>query len=196
MTDLNAKYWNNRYKNNDSGWDVGTITTPIKVYIDQIKNKKKAILIPGAGNSHEAEYLIKNGFTNVFVCDYAPEPVKNLIQRVPDFPGKNIIMADFFELADVQFDLILEQTFFCAIKPELRKRYFAQMHRLLKPKGRLVGLLFDCTFEKEGPPYSGSKEEYSTYFSDKFLVNTYEPCYNSIDSRAGRELFINLQKTG
>lgn len=196
MTDLNAKYWNNRYKNNDFGWDVGEITTPIKTYIDQLKSKNIAILIPGAGNSYEAEYLFKNGFTNVSVCDYAPSPIKNLAERVPDFPGRNLILADFFELADMQFDLILEQTFFCAIQPELRKRYFAQMHRLLRPKGRLVGLLFDCTFEKEGPPYSGSKEEYESYFLDKFIVKTYENCYNSIPSRAGRELFINFQKTG
>lgn len=196
MNNLDASYWNNRYKNDDFGWDVGDITTPLKTYIDQLPNKSISILIPGAGNSYEAEYLFKNGFKNITICEFAPEPIKQLLQRVPDLPSKNILLADFFELADTNFDLIIEQTFFCAIDPSLRKRYFAQMHRLLKPKGKLVGLMFDCTFEKAGPPFSGSKDEYLTHISDKFIVKTFESCYNSIPSRAGRELFINLQKTG
>lgn len=32
---------------------------PLKVYFDQLTNKDLKILIPGGGNSHEAEYLLK-----------------------------------------------------------------------------------------------------------------------------------------
>lgn len=196
MTTFDASYWNNRYKTKDDGWDTGVITQPLKVYIDQLTNKAISILIPGAGNAYEAEYLLNKGFTNVYVCDFAPEPIKRFTERVPGFPGKNILMADFFEVADVTYDLILEQTFFCAIDPQMRKRYFAQMHRLLKPKGHLVGVLFNCVFDKEGPPFGGDRDEYVKYISDKFIIKTLEPCYNSITPRAGRELFMNLQKTG
>ncbi len=195
METLDASYWNNRYKSKNDGWDTGAVTTPLKTYIDQLTDKNISILIPGAGNAYEAEYLLQQGFSNVYVCDFAPEPIRSFMERVPLFPGKNILMADFFELADINFQLILEQTFFCAIAPALRKRYFAQMHRLLKPRGHLVGLLFDTTFEHEGPPFGGTKNEYLEYFSSTFAIKTFETAYNSIAPRAGRELFMNLQKT-
>ena len=36
---MNKEYWENRYQNNEIGWDVGKITTPLKEYIDQVENK-------------------------------------------------------------------------------------------------------------------------------------------------------------
>ncbi|SHI83533.1 Thiopurine S-methyltransferase (TPMT) [Algibacter luteus] len=50
-------YWTQRYNERQTGWDVGKPTTPLKTYIDQLKNKSLKILIPGAGNAYEAEYL-------------------------------------------------------------------------------------------------------------------------------------------
>jgi thiopurine S-methyltransferase len=33
---FNKEYWENRYENNETGWAIGKISTPIKEYIDQI----------------------------------------------------------------------------------------------------------------------------------------------------------------
>ena len=43
-------YWEERYQKQDTGWDIGTISTPLKEYIDQLTDKKCRILLPGAGN--------------------------------------------------------------------------------------------------------------------------------------------------
>ena len=126
---LNKAYWENRYQNNEIGWDVGSITTPLKGYIDQIQDKNLKILIPGAGNGYEVDYLLEKGFTNVYVVDLAETPLKNIQERNPDLPKEHLIQKNFFELDDT-FDLILEQTFFCALNPELRKDYAAKMHSL------------------------------------------------------------------
>ncbi len=67
--DLSANAWDNRYLNNDIGWDLGAVSTPLKVYFEQLENKEIKILIPGGGNSYEAAYLFENGFKNVFVVD-------------------------------------------------------------------------------------------------------------------------------
>lgn len=190
---LNSEYWNTRYIENDFGWDAGDITTPLKTYFDQLKDKSLKILIPGAGNSYEAEYLFNSGYKNIFVLDFAEAPLKNIKERCKDFPSEQLIQNDFFKHAG-QYDLIIEQTFFCAIDPKLRADYAKHMHSLLKPKGKLVGLLFDTVFEKEGPPFSGSKEEYVKYFSPYFDFNIFDKCYNSIKPREGRELFINFTK--
>ena len=63
--ELDDPYWSNRYIENTAAWDAGTITTPLKEYIGQLTDKNIAILIPGWGNSHEAEYLLQQGFTNI-----------------------------------------------------------------------------------------------------------------------------------
>lgn len=189
---LSPEYWNERYLNNTSPWDTGSITAPLKTYFYQLKDKTISVLIPGAGNAYEAEYLVNNGFTNVFVCDIATEPLNNLKKRCPAFKSENLLLIDFFELKE-QFDLIVEQTFFCALDPKLRKNYFEKMEELLNPGGKLVGLLFDDLLNTDHPPYGGSKEEYLSYIGPGFKINTFEHCHNSIMPRAGRELFINLE---
>ncbi|MCF4102497.1 TPMT family class I SAM-dependent methyltransferase [Gillisia sp. M10.2A] len=191
--ELNSEYWSNRYQENNTGWDVGAISTPLKEYIDQIEDKSIKILIPGAGNSHEAEYLVENGFTNVYVLDFAKEPLLNLKQRIPEFPDEHLLNADFFTLND-KFDIILEQTFFCALPVNKRKSYAQKMHSLLKDEGKFAGLLFNFELTENGPPFGGSKEEYLNYFSPYFETLVFEPCYNSIAPRSGNELFFIFKK--
>ena len=84
--EFNEDYWENRYQENTHRWDLGSVSTPIKEYIDQLENKELRIIIPGGGNSYEAEYLFKKGFRNVYVIDVAPTPLENIQKRIPDFP--------------------------------------------------------------------------------------------------------------
>ncbi len=173
---------------------------------------------------------MNNGFKNVFVCDFAEEPLNNLQKRCPAIKKDSLLQIDFFEIntshltrhaeldsasvldnEKVQtlkrsrspsgqgddnfiFDLIIEQTFFCALDPALRQKYFDKMHSLLKPGGKLAGVLFNCQFDTATAPFGGTKEEYKQYFEKQFKINVYEECRNSIKPRIGRELFINLEK--
>ena len=138
---LDENFWDSRYKSGNTGWDIGEISTPLKEYFDQLTVKTIKILIPGGGNSYEAEYLHQKGFTNVFVIDLSETALLNLEKRIPSFPKNHLIHANFFNLVDT-FDLIIEQTFFCALSPNLRTKYAIKMNEILKPKGKLVGLLF------------------------------------------------------
>lgn len=186
---LNSTYWEERYKNKETGWDVGTITTPLKEYIDQIEDKSIKILIPGAGNSYELEYLLNNGFENVFVLDYAQAPLDNIQHRIANCKPNQLIKSDFFEHQG-NYDLILEQTFFCALDPQLRKKYVEKATSLLHPKGKIAGLLFQFPLTEVGPPFGGSKVEYIDLFQDQFEIKTLETANNSIKPRHGNELFF------
>lgn len=190
---LNKEYWTERYSQNNIPWDAGVITAPIKEYIDQLTNKDLKILIPGVGNGHELNYLYTNGFKNVYGLDISEEPIANFKSNNPTFPDDQLIIGDFFKHDD-QYDLIIEQTFFCALNTELRPLYVAKMHNLLKEKGKLTGVLFSFPLTEQGPPFGGSKEEYQQLFSDRFLLKTLEPCYNSIKPRENNELFIIFHK--
>ena len=190
---LTQEYWNNCYQSNDTRWDLGKISPPIEAYISQLQDKEISILIPGGGNSHEAEHILGNGFKNVFVVDISPFAISNINERVPNFPKNNLFNIDFFKL-NGSFDLIVEQTFFCAIDKNLRPAYAKKIADLLHPKGKLVGLLFDAPLNEDHPPYGGTIKEYIGYFEPYFNIEIMEPCYNSIQPRLGRELWIKMVK--
>jgi len=189
---MEKSYWEKRWQENQIGWDIGNVSTPLKEYFDQLTDKNFKILIPGCGNAYEAEYLLKQGFTNVYIVEISQLAVDSFLKRCPEFPSEHIFVEDFFLLED-QFDLIIEQTFFCAIDPKRRNEYAKKTFELLKPGGKLVGLLFNREFEG-GPPFSGEKEEYVKTFSPYFEIAKMETAYNSIAPRKETELFIRLLK--
>ena len=191
---LSADYWNERYLHQDTGWDMKQVSPPLRAYFEQLTRKDLSILIPGCGNAYEAAWLLEKGFTDLTLTDFAPEPVARLREQFAQVksPPLTLLCADFFSL-EGQYDLIIEQTFFCALDPSLRERYVTNMYSLLKPGGRLAGLLFDRTFEG-GPPFGGNKEEYAGLLEKNLMIRTLAPCYNSIRPRAGTELFFIAER--
>jgi thiopurine S-methyltransferase len=190
---LSADFWDDRYRACNTGWDIGYASHPITEYARQLEQKEISILIPGAGNAYEAAWLHENGFPAVTIIDIAPTPVRNFRERIPDFPKEQVLNADLFD-HDRTYDLILEQTFFCALLPEQRPDYARKMHELLRPGGKIAGVLFDFPNTGEGPPFGGSEAEYRKLFGPFFHLRTLAPCRNSIKPRQGKELFFIFEK--
>ena len=189
---LDQTYWDNQYQVNATGWDLGKVSPPIKAYIDTIDNKEAKILIPGCGNTYEAEYLLQQGFKNITVIDIAPTLVESLKQKFANNNNITIILGDFFDHQG-KYDFIIEQTFFCALPPTMRQKYVWKMHQLLTDYGKLFGLLFNREFEVS-PPFGGSLNEYEHLLTKAFIFNSISLAGNSIPSRANTELFIEFQK--
>jgi len=189
---LDADYWNNRYASSETGWDLNTVSPPIQQYFDRIENHDLKILIPGAGNAWEAEYLYKQGFQQVHLLDYAAIAINNFKKRLPHFPESQLHCEDFFAHTGL-YDCIVEQTFFCAIHPSLRPNYVNKMHALLKPGGILLGLLFNDPLNMDKPPFGGNENEYRKLFQGKFHLDTFQTAMNSIPPRAGREFFFRFR---
>ncbi|WP_339920348.1 methyltransferase domain-containing protein [uncultured Flavobacterium sp.] len=189
---LDQDYWDAQYKANTTGWDLGLVSPPIKAYIDTLKNKDIAILIPGCGNTYEAAYLLEQGFTNVTVIDIAPTLVKIIEQKFISDTRIQVLLGDFFNHKG-EYDLIIEQTFFCALPPVMRQKYVWKMHELLAKDGILAGLLFNRTFEVS-PPFGGSQEEYDLLFKNAFDFIKLEKSDNSIAPRSNSELFFEFKK--
>jgi len=188
---LDQNFWNTRWENKETGWDIGYASPALSEFAASYPNKNAAVLIPGCGNAYEAEMLLAKGFRDITLVDIAPIAVARLQQKFEDKPEIKVICSDFFQHKG-QYDLMLEQTFFCALPPSYRKKYVAQATQLIKPGGQLVGLLFDIDFAKAGPPFGGHEAEYRELFAPNFTIATMEACHNSIPPRAGSELFIQL----
>ncbi|MEZ7504479.1 methyltransferase domain-containing protein [Flavobacterium sp. Arc2] len=189
---LDQNYWDAQYKANTTGWDLGLVSPPIKAYIDTLKDKNIAILIPGCGNNYEAAYLLEQGFTNVTVIDIAPSLVKIIEQKFITNTRIQVLLGDFFDHKG-EYDLIIEQTFFCALPPVMRQKYVWKMHELLAKDGKVSGLLFNRKFEVS-PPFGGSQEEYKALFKDAFDFTKLEISANSIAPRSNSELFFEFKK--
>jgi SAM-dependent methyltransferase len=186
-------YWNTRWEKGETGWDIGYAAPAITAYMSAFTDKNAAILIPGCGNAYEAEWLTKQGFANITLIDIAPKAAEQLKEKFQDISAIKVICEDFFQ-HEGKYDVIIEQTFFCAIYPHRRKEYVQKAASLLNPNGKIIGVLFDKTFETGGPPFGGSATEYRSLFDSLFALHKMERCYNSIPPRSGSELFIQMEK--
>jgi methyl halide transferase len=191
MNKFTKEFWAGRWQDGQTGWDIGNVSTPFLDFFASLKDKEIRILIPGGGNGYEGEYLWQQGFSNVYLLDIVEQPLENFKKRVPDFPQQQLICADFFSLTE-KFDLIIEQTFFCALDPILRSQYAIKMSEVLSQGSKLAGLLFNFPLTEEGPPFGGDENEYRNLFEPFFYIQRMEVCANSIKPRAGRELWFEM----
>jgi thiopurine S-methyltransferase len=192
MIGLDEEYWTSRYENGYTGWDLGSSSRPLYQYLCQIESKDMDVLVPGGGNAHEVISAFNLGLRNVHLLDISKTPISRFLHSNPSFPKSQVHHQDFF-VHEGAYDLILEQTFFCALDPALRAAYAFKMWQLLKPGGKLVGVLFDRRFEG-GPPFGGTSAEYKSFFTPYFSFEKFEPCYNSEIPRKGTEIFMILRK--
>lgn len=191
---FDSDYWNERWRNQQTGWDIGYPAPAITKYMEGVEDLSIAILIPGCGNAYEAQYLVDKGFTNITLIDIASEACNILQQKFKDVTDQvHIIHDDYFNL-NKKFDLIIEQTFFCALPINKRTEYAAKSASILNDEGRIIGVLFNKEFDSDTPPFGGDESLYRMIFEPYFEIKKLELCHHSIPPRKDTELFINFKK--
>ena len=192
---MNKNYWDNRYLHGNTPWTLNCVAPPLKHYFETVNPPKHLkILIPGVGSSKEAVYLLEIGYKNVFVLDISERAIAEFESKYPEFPKEHIIQSNYFDHTE-HYDIIVEQTFFCALPPSSRKQYVFHTNQILVVGGKLIGLFFQGESTNEGPPFLASKLEYEELFQEHFKISKLEGCYNSIPPRQGSELFFIFEKT-
>ena len=126
-------FWNERWETKQTGWDIGYPSPAIAEYFSKFSDKEVAILIPGCGNAYEAEFLVSEGFKNITLVDIAPKAVEILRKKFAGNSNIRTLCADFFTIEE-KFDILIEQTFFCAIPPDKRKEYVQKASEVLNPE--------------------------------------------------------------
>ena len=194
-----AAFWAELYRIGDTGWDQGG---PSPGLLDFLKDDLSAqhaaplqtgrALVPGCGHGHDARALAAAGFdvTGLDVVEFA---VREAARRAGAEGLKKIrfVQADFLNppaRLRGPYDLIFENTFFCAIDPDHRDRYVESAASLLKPGGFLLGVFYTIRPET-GPPFGATREELVERFGRRFtLIMDRVP--RSISRREGKELLM------
>ncbi len=189
---LDREFWDQRWQEGQTGWDIGNIAPAMREYIDGHISPTSSILIPGCGSAHEAAYMLNRGYSDIHLLDISPTACSRLQK---EFEGQPVTVHcyDFFEHQG-SYDHVMEQTFFCAIDPSLRERYVEHVATLLEDGGSVFGLLFDVDFEKKGPPFGGSRTDYIPLFQKYFEEVNIEATDKSIEPRQGTEVFLEAKR--
>ncbi len=190
---MTGQYWEARHQEGDTPWNIGKASPPLVAYMSQVKNKDIRVLIPGAGDVHDARAFAEMGFTDITLCDISETAIARMKEAFEGDDRVKCVCEDFFKL-EGPFDLIIEQTFFCALDPGLRENYVAKMFDLLSSGGTLAGVLFNRKFEEKGPPWGGDINEYMRLFGSILQIHIMDICYNSVVQRQGNEVFFVVKK--
>ena len=194
------EYWEKSYQSGDMGWDLGGPTPIFDDWI-QYQPDSLSICILGAGNGWDAINFAEKGH-NVTAVDFAESAIVNMNTLARERGVQiNLIHSDIFEFRKLfshTFDIVLEYTCFCAIDPARRMDYVKMTNTILKPDGKLVGLLFpiDKNINDGGPPFAVDLDSTISIFSKYFILDTKEIPSRSIERRNGREVFVIFKKNG
>lgn len=190
-----TQFWEERYQNQSTPWDLGQPAPPFRRLLETRQGEFPVgqVAVVGSGKGHDAALFGQAGYT-VTGLDYAPSAIKTASETYGQLA--TFQQVDLFQLPSkliAQFDYVIEHTCFCAILPQQRPDYVNAVARLLKPKGKLIGLFF-AHHEDGGPPFKTDLMELQAIFSSQFefLEATIPP--DSIPERQEQELMVILQK--
>ncbi len=188
--------WQKHYDDNDLAWDLGEVAQPfVRLWEDNVL-QPGTLIVPGCGQGHEVIYFAERGF-RVTGVDYSPGAVKLLGESLKHKDlNAQVLHRDFFELEtahDQGYDAMLEQTFFCAIRPDQRPAYVETVSRILKSGGLLFGLFYE-TGEEGGPPFNTTEADIRNHFSGAFDIERLEKCSFSSEKRKDKEWLAVLRK--
>lgn len=193
-----ASSWNSRYVDKSTGWDLGEAPPSLLRLIEARRaaaSEPLVVLVPGAGRAHDARAWARAGH-RVTAVDFAPLAIEEG-RALAKAEGLSIefVEADVSALPEDwtgRFDLVWEQTCLCALPLELRRPYFGEVERVLRPGGELVALLWNHG-RSGGPPHDMDVEAVLDAIDGRFEVVERELVPDSPKDRVAEWLWTLTQ---
>jgi methyl halide transferase len=192
---MDPEAWEQRYRTGDTPWDIGRTPPPLERLLKSLPPGSRRVLVPGAGLANDALAWAEAGH-DVWAVDIAPTAVAAARRRAQ---GRGLplkaLQADLFALPralDGAFQLIWEQTCFCAIPPARRSEYVHVMARCLAPGGVFYGLFWNHGMPG-GPPFDVQPALVHSTFSPLFEILAVDRVPNSVPQRRDQEFLATLR---
>ncbi|CAN5588306.1 hypothetical protein BH10BDE1_BH10BDE1_32610 [soil metagenome] len=202
-----AAWWDERYESGDTRWDGAGPHPLLDSLISPLKLTRCRVLILGCGAGHDAAWWERQGHI-VTGVDYSQEAVDRARANYGERDSLKWVRADAFKLPQEwtsRFDIVFENTMFCAIPPARREELVRAWWRLLTPRGRVIGLALIMD-KLSGPPYGSSEWEIrrrlltapqhgaSSARRARFHPLLWNREKKSIEKRLGHELFFVVER--
>ncbi len=157
-----SAFWQRRFESGETPWDRGGANPQLLRWLAEgaFERLSGTIAVPGCGAGHEVAALAAAGLELVAI-DYTPAAVALTRQTLATQKlGGEVVQADVLAWQPAApLAAVYEQTCLCALHPDHWTTYAAQLHRWLRPGGRLFALFMQAPREGgaegfvEGPPY-------------------------------------------
>ncbi|NOX98313.1 MAG: methyltransferase domain-containing protein [Verrucomicrobia bacterium] len=202
MTKKTSTDWEQHYQEENTPWDKGQAAPGLTAFLKK-QTPQGRILVPGCGLGHDVRELSAAGGDDAEVIglDLAPTAMARA-NEIIKVGREQFVTGDFFDLPDDlrgSFDWIWEHTCFCAIDPDLRKKYVQASADALKIDGKLLAVFYLDPYDEEhtpgeGPPHGCSLEELAELFRHQFnFIEHWQPDH-AYPGRENKELMMILQK--
>jgi SAM-dependent methyltransferase len=182
--------WDARYREQNTPWDLGDAPPALRRLLGSLPPGRLRVLVPGAGPGHDAIAWARAGH-DVVAVDFAPSAVAAARARARKAGvSLEVVEADVFALPPEfagAFDVVWEQTCYCAIPLDRRRAYATAMARALKPGGVFLGLLWHHG-QEGGPPFDVTVADVRGDLAEAFEEVSIEPVVDSVESRASEFL--------
>lgn len=124
------KIWNEEYGKHRIKWAKDTKTLPLLL-------KNKIVLELGLGNGKTLRSIIKQKPKEVIALDFSLEALK---QVKKEFPSAYLVNSDVTNMPfpDNQFDVVVCYYILNNLSEKERKQAVKEIHRVLKPKGKVL----------------------------------------------------------
>ncbi len=191
----NESFWTEKYKNNESKWDLGACSTVLKDNYPSLKLPISRIAVLGGGSGHDAAFLAEQGH-HVTLFDFSPSAIELAKNKYSHIANLNFVLADAFKLGAEyhrNFDIAFEHTFYCAINPTKRNDVTHLWKTLTHETGQLMGIFFAME-KRSGPPFGGSEWELRQRLQKNWQAIKWIRSHNSDKSRWGKEFFVFARK--
>jgi SAM-dependent methyltransferase len=197
-------FWSDRYsawqKNAEQkpGWELGGPSPILDSILTQIKIPRSRVGVLGCGTGHDAAYFAERGHivTGVDWSESAiAEAEKKYGSNQKDLRFVNDEAFDFAKQNPLEFDVMFEHTFFCAIAPTQRENLVKAWRRMLVPEGHLLAIFFMLD-NVDGPPFGLTEWEVREHLKEHFDFLYWTRAKNSMPQRLGKELIVYAKKRG
>ena len=173
--------WLGRWDRGRTGWHEPAGNQGLQSYWPEFKDPG-SVLVPLCGKSPDLLWLAERGhdvvgvelseiavegFFNDQGLEYEREPAGPLIRYSASLHSITIFCGDYFAFQAQPFDALYDRGALVALPAELRPRYVEHTSRLLKPGA--VRLVITLEYDQQivnGPPFSVTGDELSTYWDD------------------------------
>jgi SAM-dependent methyltransferase len=138
-------YWNERYLLSDPFDWICSYDDLAPTLSALLPSTDSSILVVGCGDAQFSADLYLDGFTNSLNVDYSKVAIDKQISRFPSLSEHFMIMncLNMDEVKDNSFDVVIDKslvdTTMCYNNGhETTMRLYSELHRVLKPGGRLI----------------------------------------------------------